>query len=76
MAYGVAREIFSQIHSVTKMQILRLNLFAIAAQRNDSRVLASGLRYSQGNVRDQVQQDNAYLENRHPRVVKHIKLVH
>jgi hypothetical protein len=32
--------------------------------------------YMQSNVRDQVQQDNAYLVNRHSRVVKHVKLVH
>jgi hypothetical protein len=30
----------------------------------------------QGDVWDQIQQDNAYLVDRHPRVVKHIKLVH
>jgi hypothetical protein len=30
----------------------------------------------QGNVRDQVQQDNAYLVNRHPGVVKHVKLLY
>ena len=30
----------------------------------------------QGNVRDQVQQENAYLVNRDPRVVKHVKLLH
>jgi hypothetical protein len=33
-------------------------------------------RDTQSNVRDQVQQDNAYLVNRHPRVVKHVKLLH
>src|SRR5262245_32112231 len=31
---------------------------------------------TKGNVRDQIQQDNAYLKNRHPRVVNHVKLVH
>ena len=29
MAYGVAREIFSQIHSATKMEILFLNLLRL-----------------------------------------------
>jgi hypothetical protein len=30
----------------------------------------------QGNVWDQVLQDNADLENRHSRLVKHVKLLH
>jgi hypothetical protein len=40
MAYGVTREIFSQIHSATKMEILFLKLFAILVQWNDLSVLS------------------------------------
>jgi hypothetical protein len=42
---------------------------------NKLRVLASGLDYMQGNIWDQIQQDNAYLVDRHPRIVQHVKLV-
>src|SRR5262249_35049735 len=41
-----------------------------------TRILTSGLGYVQSNIRDQIQQDNAYLVNRYPRVVKHVKLLH
>jgi hypothetical protein len=38
--------------------------------------MTPNLGYMQDNVRDQVQQDNANLVDRHPRVVKHVKLLH
>jgi hypothetical protein len=52
-----------------------LNPFATATQRTDFE-LASRLGYMQGNIRDQVQQDNTYFVNRHSRIVKHVKLLH
>jgi hypothetical protein len=57
-------------------KFLFLNLFATATQRNNFESLASRLDYVKGNVWDQIQQDDPYLINRHPGVVKHVKLLY